>query len=264
MSWRLQKRQKRSYLEIDFYTNTSANKFMPNNHSKDEKCFCEILKKYFKEPEVVHIALLRPGLFAVVKRKYPDINMKGYISREVLPEFRREYIESVLEEGKGEVTKLDKEVIKSMASHSTLSKNINSEYYEERTFGQRLSDKIAEFGGSWKFISIFFAILMFWIFVNSYILLAKPFDPYPFILLNLVLSCLTAMQAPIIMMSQNRRESKDRLRSENDYRVNLKSELEIRMLHEKIDNLMHQQWERLLEIQQMQLDIMEEGKKKSK
>ena len=237
---------------------------MPNNNHSKEQFFCEITRKYFKESEVIHIALLRPGLLAVVKQKYPDIKMKGYISRDVLPEFRKEYIESVLEKGKGEVTKLDKEVIKSMASHNTLSKNINSEYYEERTFGQKLSDNIAQFGGSWKFIIIFFSILLVWVGINSYILLIKPFDPYPFILLNLILSCLAAIQAPIIMMSQNRKESKDRLRAENDYKVNLKSELEIRMLHEKIDNLMHQQWERLLEIQQMQLDIMEEGKKKSK
>jgi len=97
-----------------------------------------------------------------------------------------------------------------------------------------------------------------WIALNSVLLLRRPFDPYPFILLNLVLSCLAAIQAPVIMMSQNRQESKDRLRSQHDYRVNLKAELEIRQLHDKIDHLLSHQWERLVEIQQIQIDLLSE------
>jgi uncharacterized membrane protein len=115
---------------------------------------------------------------------------------------------------------------------------------------------VAEFGGSWTFILSFFFVLLLWIGVNA-ALLARPFDPYPFILLNLVLSCLAAIQAPIIMMSQNRQEDKDRMRSENDYRTNLKAELEIRHLHEKMDYLVLHQWQRLLEIQELQLELME-------
>ena len=230
-----------------------------NNHL----FLCQITKEYKKESEVMYAALIRPGLFEMIKKEYPEIKKEGYISKDILIDFRRKYIESVLAKEKGELSKVDKEVIKSMSHHETISKNINSEYNSKRTFGQKLSDNIAEFGGSWSFIIIFFAILAFWISINTFFLLQKPFDPYPFILLNLVLSCLAAIQAPIIMMSQNRKEAKDRLRAENDYKVNLKAEIEIRMLHEKMDHLIHQQWQRLLEIQQMQLDLMDDKKKKS-
>ncbi len=126
------------------------------------------------------------------------------------------------------------------------------------TFGQRLADKVAEFGGSWNFILIFLGILVVWIVANSIALMRKPFDPYPYILLNLVLSCLAAIQAPVIMMSQNRQEAKDRMRSEHDYQVNLKAEIEIRNLSQKLDHLLHQEWQRLLEIQEIQTDLMRE------
>jgi uncharacterized membrane protein len=117
---------------------------------------------------------------------------------------------------------------------------------------------VASFGGSWTFIVVFALVLAAWISINGAALLARPFDPYPFILLNLILSCLAAIQAPIIMMSQNRMEAKDRLRSENDYQVNLKAELEIRHLNEKLDVLLKHQWQKLLEIQQIQMDFMKE------
>jgi len=148
--------------------------------------------------------------------------------------------------------------MKSMKDQGLLAKNVNVEFDRKLTLGERLADKVAEFGGSWRFIITFFIVMVMWIIMNSVLLLRKPFDPYPFILLNLVLSCLAAIQAPIIMMSQNRQEAKDRLRSEQDYRVNLKAELEIRYLHEKIDHLLAQQWQRLVEIQQIQMDLMEE------
>jgi len=139
-----------------------------------------------------------------------------------------------------------------------LSKNINAEFEQNLTFGERLADKIADFGGSWNFIVIFGGVLLLWVAVNSMILIWRPFDPYPFILFNLVLSCLAAFQAPAILMSQNRQESRDRLRSEHDYLINLKAELEIRHLHEKIDHLLMNQWQRLFEIQQIQMELMEE------
>lgn len=231
-----------------------------NNHS----FLCHITKEYKKESEVTLAALIRPGLFDLIKKEYPDLKKEDYISTEILVDFRRKYIESVLAKEKGELSKVDKEVIKSMSHHETLSENINSRYHNSRTFGQKVSDNIAEFGGSWKFIMIFFGILVLWISINSLLMFQNHFDPYPFILLNLILSCLAAIQAPIIMMSQNRKEAKDRLRAENDYKVNLKAEIEIRMLHEKMDHLIHQQWQRLLEIQQMQLDLIDDKKKKNK
>jgi uncharacterized membrane protein len=121
-----------------------------------------------------------------------------------------------------------------------------------------LSDRLASFGGSWTFLIAFFAVLLIWIAINVAWAQRGAFDPFPFILLNLVLSCLAAIQAPIIMMSQQRQESKDRLRSLNDYRVNLKAELEIRHLHEKLDHLISRQWQRLAEIQELQIELLQE------
>lgn len=112
--------------------------------------------------------------------------------------------------------------------------------------------------GRWRFIIVFAIILVLWIAINSTVLFWKPFDSYPFILLNLMLSCVAAIQAPVILMSQNREQVKNRLRSEYDYRVNLKAELQIWHLHEKIDHLLMNQWQRLLEIQEIQIDLMEE------
>jgi uncharacterized membrane protein len=121
-----------------------------------------------------------------------------------------------------------------------------------------MADKLADFGGSWRFIGIFCGLLFLWVIMNSALIIWKPFDPYPFIFLNLILSCLAAIQAPVILMSQNRQEARDRLQAEYDYRINLKAELEIRHLHEKIDHLLMNQWQRLLEIQQIQMELMEE------
>lgn len=135
---------------------------------------------------------------------------------------------------------------------------MDTEFEGKLTLGQRVADKVAVFGGSWKFIVTFMCILGLWIIVNSIVLIWKPFDPYPFILLNLILSCIAAIQAPVIMMSQNRQEAKDRLRAQHDYQVNLKAELEIRHLHEKVDHLIFKQWQRLLEIQEIQTELMEE------
>ena len=140
---------------------------------------------------------------------------------------------------------------------------MNQEYDASLTFGELLSDRIAEFGGSWGFLLVFGAVMALWIGINSLTLLSRPFDPYPYILLNLLLSCLAAIQAPVIMMSQNRQEARDRLRAEHDYQINLKAELEIRNLHEKMDHLVHRQWEKLMEIQQIQMDLMEESARRN-
>jgi uncharacterized membrane protein len=188
----------------------------------------------------------------------PDWSAEGYICAADLNRFRMQYIENLLESEKGELSALDREVLESLKLHDTLTADVDMEFEKELTFGEKLSDKLADFGGSWTFLIIFGGILMVWILLNSIALLAKPFDPYPYILLNLALSCLAAIQAPVIMMSQNRQESKDRLRSQHDYQVNLKAELEIRHLHEKIDHLLSHQWERLVEIQQIQIDLMSE------
>ena len=133
-----------------------------------------------------------------------------------------------------------------------------AEFERERSLGERLADRIAAFGGSWSFLTGFGFFVLAWIALNSRALLAPPPDPYPYILLNLLLSCLAALQAPVIMMSQNRQEEKDRVRSKHDYQVNLKAELEIRQLHEKLDHLLSHQWDRLAEIQEVQLELLSE------
>ena len=156
------------------------------------------------------------------------------------------------------MTELDQEVVESLQKHDILSSHIDQEYESKLTFGERLSDRIAAFGGSWRFLIIFAFILLVWVLINSLFLWSKPFDPYPYILLNLILSCLAAVQAPVIMMSQNRQEAKDRVRASHDYQINLKAELEIRNLHQKIDHLLSRQWERLVEIQEIQLELLEE------
>ena len=151
-----------------------------------------------------------------------------------------------------------------MKQHEFISITSDTTLDHEWSSGEKIADKIATFGGSWMFMGFFALFLIIWISINTTVIFWKPVDPYPFILLNLLLSCLAAIQAPIIMMSQNRQESKDRLRSQYDYQVNLKAELEIRLLHEKIDHLLLHQWERLAQIQEIQIDFLEELRRKAK
>jgi uncharacterized membrane protein len=202
--------------------------------------------------------LIRPSLLEFIRKRLPGVDNKGFICLDDLGEFRKEYVKEVLEEEIGELSALDQEVIESLQQHEILSSDLSKQFERKLTFGERLSDHIAEFGGSWKFLITFGAVLLVWIAVNGVLLVTHAFDPYPFILLNLILSCLAAVQAPIIMMSQNRAEARDRLRAENDYKVNLKAELEIRHLHEKLDHLLRRQYNRLFEIQQIQIELLEE------
>ncbi len=223
-----------------------------------ETFLCQICKEQKKLSETIPAELIREPIVETIRKTYPDWSSSGFICISDLNQFRANYVKNVLEKEKGEISTIEEQVIRSVKENELLSKNINTEFEQKLTFGERLADKIADFGGSWKFIVIFGGVLLLWVAVNSMILIWRPFDPYPFILLNLVLSCLAAVQAPVILMSQNRQESRDRLRSEHDYLINLKAELEIRHLHEKIDHLLMNQWQRLLEIQQIQMELMEE------
>lgn len=202
--------------------------------------------------------LIRPSLLEFIKKKLPDIDGKDFVCFEDLGKSRKDYVKDVLEEEIGELSALDQEVIESLEQHEILSSDIEKQFEKKLTFGERLSDRIAEFGGSWKFLITFGAVIVVWIGANAVLLATRAFDPYPFILLNLILSCLAAVQAPVIMMSQNRAEARDRLRAENDYKINLKAELEIRHLHEKLDHLLRRQYNRLFEIQQIQIELLEE------
>jgi uncharacterized membrane protein len=151
-----------------------------------------------------------------------------------------------------------KRVAQIVAEGRRIVRNVNEEYEKETTFGQRAADRVASFGGSWTFVGLFAAVMILWIALNAFFIMSrgKTFDPYPYILLNLFLSMLAAIQAPVILMSQNRHSDKDRLNAEHDYEVNLKAELDIMLLHEKMDLLREKQWEELLVIQKDQLKIL--------
>jgi uncharacterized membrane protein len=226
--------------------------------SQSKNRVCNICGKTKARSMMMPAELIRNALAEQIRTSNPDWKPEGYICLSDLNRFRMKYIQNLLESEKGELTALDHEVLESLRRHETLSSNVDAEFEKELVLGEKMADGLATFGGSWTFLIIFASILFVWIAINSFLLLKKPFDPYPFILLNLVLSCLAAIQAPVIMMSQNRQEAKDRLRSQNDYQVNLKAELEIRHLNEKIDHLLSHQWERLVEIQQIQIDLLSE------
>ena len=217
---------------------------------------CAICGDATREP--IAFGMVRPSLATGLSAAHPNLTASDVICRKHLTEQRTRYVEQLLERERGELSELERQVVESLAREETVARDVEAAWAGKRTFGERVSDFVADFGGSWKFIISFFVILLVWIAFNVWAATRAVFDPYPFILLNLVLSCLAAIQAPIIMMSQKRQEAKDRLRSENDYRVNLKAEFEIRHLHEKLDHLINRQWERLAEIQQIQLEIMED------
>jgi len=217
---------------------------------------CIISGQPLPEDELVPLVSVRPNLFRMLKNRNPNLSEEDFISEIELKKARAEYVRSVLEEEVGQLSALEMKVAESLRERELLSQNIDKEFEGKLTFGESLADKIAEFGGSWRFIISFGAILFVWIVANTIIMGTKSFDPYPFILLNLVLSCLAALQAPVIMMSQNRVEARDRMRSENDYIVNLKAELEIRHLHEKVDHVLNDVMQRLFEMQEIQIDLL--------
>jgi uncharacterized membrane protein len=219
---------------------------------------CGVCKKAKDPNELVPGRAVRPAIADLIRRDHPEWTPEMTICRDDLNRYRTEYVQDALEDEKGELSAIETEVVNSLREGEILSRNVDREFEEDRTFGERLADRLAEFGGSWKFILIFLSFLALWIVANAVLLASRRFDPYPFILLNLFLSCVAALQAPVIMMSQNRQEAKDRLRARNDYQINLKAEIEIRSLHEKIDHLIFKQSQRLLEIQEIQTELMKE------
>jgi len=227
-----------------------------NNHNS---FVCPICQKQKPKWEGRPAELVQGPVGDLIRQQHPDWGSGHEICLSCLNHFRTEYVEDALQAQRGELTSVENAVIDSLQEQEVLSRDVNAQFERELSFGERLSDKVAAFGGSWRFIILFSLVMAAWIGMNSaFLLLRRPFDPYPFILLNLVLSCIAAMQAPIIMMSQNRQEAKDRLRAEHDYQVNLKAEIEIRQLHIKLDQLINHSWQRLLEIQQIQMDLMED------
>ena len=211
----------------------------------------------FIKSEGIKGSLIRPSIFRLIVEEHPEFTNEDYITFSELAIYREKYIADFLQKEIGELSLLEKKVVDTLMDKSTISDKIEETILNETiTLGQRLADKVASFGGSWTFIISFGIFITIWILLNIIILQAKSFDPFPFILLNLILSCIAALQAPVIMMSQNRQEEKDRERSKKDYMINLKSELEIRILHEKIDHLMLHQEQDLIEIQKLQIEMM--------
>lgn len=198
---------------------------------------CHISKKSIKSGDGALGSAIIPGIFSLIKEDYPDFTALSYISANELNKFQKLFLTNLVKENIAKLGKAEKDVINSFSKSITLFNNHDHKDSKHTSFGQKAADILARAGGSWTFVLCFLLFLGFWMGTNVWLLTTKPFDPYPFILLNLILSCIAAIQAPIIMMSQNRTEAIDREKAEHDYKVNLRAELEIRLLHEKIDHL---------------------------
>ncbi|NTV92379.1 MAG: DUF1003 domain-containing protein [Chlorobiaceae bacterium] len=211
-----------------------------------------------KTSQLKRAVFVGPSVAQVIMNETGSWDEAGWICSDDFLKYQQRYVEKLLAEERGEITTLDKEVLRALHEQEIFSKNPDIDYDANLGFADRLSDKLASFGGSWTFIIMFGCFIFGWMAINSWILFSRPFDPFPFILLNLVLSSLAAIQAPVIMMSQNRQEARDRKRAIHDYQINLKAELEIRQLHQKIDHILSHQWERLMEIQKIQMELIDE------
>lgn len=215
----------------------------------------DISGKEFPLPERVSGKSIRANLLATIQKEHPQFSPDNFLSLHELNGFREKYITETLVNEVGDLSQFEEKVLQSLRDKSTIADKLDGDD-KPLTLGQRVADKVATFGGSWIFIISFGFFIFIWIGINIFWLANRAFDPYPFILLNLILSCLAAVQAPVIMMSQNRQEEKDRERSRNDYMINLKSEIEIRTLHEKVDHFMLHQMQEVMEIQRIQIEMI--------
>lgn len=216
----------------------------------------DVSNKEFPISEKVSAKTIRHSILDLIQKDNPQFTHESFLSQSELNKYREKAISDYLVKEVGELNELEKTVLTSVTNKSTLTDKIEGDEKQILTAGQLIADKVAAFGGSWTFIISFGVFIFIWISINIFWLLNKAFDPYPFILLNLILSCLASLQAPVIMMSQNRQEEKDRERSKKDYMINLKSEVEIRTLHEKIDHFIMDQQQELLELQKIQIEMM--------
>lgn len=216
----------------------------------------DVSMKEFDTTEMIKAKSIRKSLFDFIANDVSNFSLNSKLSIDELNFYRQKYISEKLINEVGELNDLKVQVLESIKKSDLITNETQIDHNSKDTLGERIADKVADFGGSWTFILSFLGFLFFWIGLNVFIFMNKGFDPYPFILLNLILSCVAALQAPVIMMSQNRQETKDRERAKNDYMINLKSELEIRILHEKLDHLIMHQQQELMEIQKVQTDLM--------
>ena len=229
-------------------------------HHPKEPVTCSICHRALPRRLCTPCSSLRPALAERIAKAQPGWQPDGFVCFEDLSRLRAQFVTDMLVTQKGELSSMETQVLGSIKKEEILARKLMREEHRKDTFGQRMADKLATLGGSWTFLISFGSFLALWIGANLLVaVFGKPgFDPYPFIFLNLMLSCLAAVQAPVIMMSQNRQDQRDRKHAESDYQVNLKAELEIRSLHEKMDHLLDHQWQYLMEIQQIQVELMEE------
>jgi uncharacterized membrane protein len=200
---------------------------------------------------------LENRILDLIKKDRPEWEAKRGICSNCLETYRAKKFVTYLEAEYEKLSELEHSVVSKITRRGRVSKMVHQDIDTSMTFGERVADKVAQFGGSWGFIGLFGGILVLWMIVNAWVLARHPFDPYPFILLNLVLSTLAALQAPVIMMSQNRQAHKDRRHAQQDYEVNLMAEIEIRDLHDKLDSLRFKQWHELWHIQKRQIELLE-------
>lgn len=206
--------------------------------------------------DYVHLKTIDTDIRSFILQKNKKLTIESQIPFITFMNYHFEYIKEKIIQDQNETKKINQEMLEQLKNKQIISQNLNTTINQKATFGQKSADAIAKFGGSWPFIFLFVVILGSWILLNTLHFLGLSFDRYPFILLNLVLSCLAAIQAPIIMMSQNRQATRDRIAADHDYQTNLKAELGISLLHEKIDYLMSQQWQQMLELQQLQIELL--------
>lgn len=225
---------------------------------------CSISNKTYPQDQLYSGDSINPQIKALIQKDHPNFNDDSLLGIDELNEYRHQYMYRLLQAEKKELNKLETEVLESLGKDELLSHKLKNQKLPSLSFGDRIADKVASFGGSWAFIISFFIFLLLWMLLNVAMVATSgsTFDPYPFILLNLILSTLASIQAPVIMMSQNRKEERDRQRAEDDYKINLKAELEIRMLHEKIDHMILRQNQRLIDIQEQQTDMLTDILKK--
>jgi len=200
---------------------------------------------------------LENRIIDLIKKDRPEWEGKRGICANCLEQYRAKKFIGYLEAEYQKLSELEHAVVSKVTRRGRVSKLVHQDMDTSMTFGERVADKVAQFGGSWPFIGLFGVILLVWMVVNAWVLGTHPFDPYPFILLNLVLSTLAALQAPVIMMSQNRQAHKDRMQANQDYEINLMAEIEIRDLHDKLDSLRFKQWHELWHIQKRQIELLE-------
>ncbi len=218
---------------------------------------CSLCQTHVDRRKLVSPQKMENQILELIKHERPEWDATRGVCRECVEQYRAKKFLGYLEAEYRKISDMEEALVTKVARRGRVSRLVDQEFEAQMTFGQRVADRVALFGGSWPFIFLFGAVLIGWMTVNSVVLATHPFDPYPYILLNLGLSALAALQAPVIMMSQNRQAQKDRMQAQQDYEINLMAEFEIRDLHDKLDALRYKQWHELWHMQQRQLELLE-------